>query len=84
MEKKSGARQRDWKRPGDGAPKSVSSRADLGELPLKEERRANNRGRNALHRGRRGRRRGNVLYKLFTSFIKNARGVLWFPHPSEP
>ena len=34
MEKKSGAHQRDWKRPGDGVPKSVSSRADLGELPL--------------------------------------------------
>ena len=37
MAKKSGAHQRDWKWPGDGVPKSVSSRADLGELPLKGE-----------------------------------------------
>ena len=35
MAKKSGAHQRDWKWPGDGVPNSVSSRADLGELPLK-------------------------------------------------
>ena len=34
MEKKSGARQRDWKRPGDGAPKSVSSSRGDNDLFL--------------------------------------------------